>query len=104
MATDVWSANAGVVHWGAVPNGVFVGSFTWLPVNLTSGWSFAIDSVTVGAVTVPGGGYVATVDPGIDTIVMPSMLADKMLQGVEGAVRSVSDTTVWVRACRQCSG
>ncbi|KAL1412493.1 hypothetical protein Q8F55_000238 [Vanrija albida] len=95
---DVASGIAGVVHWGAVPDGVFVGSFNWLPVNLTSGWSFITESVALGAVTVPGAGYLATVDPGIDAIVMPAKLAAQLFAGIEGASRA-SDSTRWNIPC-----
>ncbi|WRT64341.1 uncharacterized protein IL334_001273 [Kwoniella shivajii] len=92
---------AGTVHWGAVPADVYEGNFNWLSVNSSLGgsWGFDVDRLRIGGEVIDLETHFGTVDPGFDSIFVPTNIAEKIFSKVNGATRDAVDTTRWNVPC-----
>ncbi|KAL7419284.1 hypothetical protein Q5752_006121 [Cryptotrichosporon argae] len=99
--TDLPSTDAGTMHWGAVPEGAYTGSFNWLKVNTSvgGGWGIGMDSLRIGSTVVNAAAYYGTLDPGFDPIYLPTVAAEEIYAHVSGAERDAADTTRWNLPC-----
>ncbi|WVW82514.1 hypothetical protein I302_104525 [Kwoniella bestiolae CBS 10118] len=92
---------AGKIHWGAVPAGTYEGNFNWLDANPSLGgsWAFDVDRFRIGGEVIGLENHYGTVDPGFDSIYVPTNIAERVFAKVNGAVRDGRDTTRWNVPC-----
>ncbi|EAL17393.1 hypothetical protein CNBM1980 [Cryptococcus deneoformans B-3501A] len=86
---------AGIIHWGGVPNGSWTGNFNWLDANtsVAGSWGFGLDSMRVSDEVINLDSYYGSIDPGFDEIYVPTSVAEKFFAKISGAQRDTIDTT-----------
>ncbi|WWC66206.1 uncharacterized protein I206_100107 [Kwoniella pini CBS 10737] len=92
---------AGTIHWGAVPSDAYQGNFNWLDVDLTMGgsWAFGVDRLRIEGEIIGLDNHFGTIDPGFDSIYLPTAIAERIFAKVTGAERDLVDTTRWNLPC-----
>ncbi|ORX37386.1 aspartic peptidase domain-containing protein [Kockovaella imperatae] len=92
---------AGTIHWGGVPMGTYVGDFNWIQPDTTKGgsWAIAVERMRVEGKVVDLSNLYGTLDPGYDSILVPTAIAEQFYAGVDGATRDARDATRWNLPC-----
>nr|XP_018267356.1 uncharacterized protein I303_01342 [Kwoniella dejecticola CBS 10117]OBR89514.1 hypothetical protein I303_01342 [Kwoniella dejecticola CBS 10117] len=92
---------AGTIHWGAVPSDAYQGNFNWLDVDVTMGgsWAFGVDRLRHDGEVIGLENHFGTIDPGFDSIYLPTAIAEQIFARVNGAERDLVDTTRWNVPC-----
>ncbi|WWC86447.1 uncharacterized protein L201_001324 [Kwoniella dendrophila CBS 6074] len=92
---------AGEIHWGAVPAGEYEGNFNWITTNTSVGgsWGFAVERFEHGGDVIDLEHHFGTIDPGFDSIYVPTNIAERVFSKVNGAQRDNVDTTRWNVPC-----
>ncbi|KAI9638211.1 uncharacterized protein MKK02DRAFT_42599 [Dioszegia hungarica] len=90
----------GSMHWGAAPQGRWVGEFNWYETNRTVGgsWGIPVENLRMGGNVLDTTQFYATIDPGFDGIYLPSRIAEQLFNNVQGVLRDVDDPRRWVQA------
>ncbi|KAG7548951.1 hypothetical protein FFLO_03156 [Filobasidium floriforme] len=92
---------AGVIHWGAVPEGSYRGGWNWIrPTgSLSSVWATRLNKLEINGRDIGTSGFRATIDPSQYTIIVPEATAISIYSRVDGAIRDRVTTSRWNVPC-----
>nr|XP_031860992.1 uncharacterized protein CI109_003719 [Kwoniella shandongensis]KAA5528064.1 hypothetical protein CI109_003719 [Kwoniella shandongensis] len=99
--TTTRDGSAGTIHWGAVPDGSYVGDFNWLNANtsVAGSWGFGLDRLRVSNDVIDLSNLYGSIDPAFDQIYVPTSVAESFFAKVPDSQRDLGDTTRWNIPC-----